>query len=289
MLIGLQILGGLVSAAILFLVAAGLTLIFGVCRVLNLAHGTFYMLGLYAAYSLTTALHGLPGAFWLALVLVPLLWAAIGAVLEAVLFRRLYGVDVLLQILPTIALVFLGQDLVRAVWGLTPKLVSTPPALLFPLHVFGVIAPAYYGFVVLAGVVVAGALWLLIARTDWGLLVRATARDRVVAATLGVDTGRIMTSVFALSMALVGLAGVLFAPIGGASPGMGVDSTVEAFAVVVVGGLGSVWGSAVAALGFGMLKSFGILVAPRFAVAFVFVAMAAVLVFRPAGLFRAPE
>jgi branched-subunit amino acid ABC-type transport system permease component len=289
MAFGLQLIGGLVSAAILFLIASGLTLIFGVCRVLNLAHGTFFMLAAYTAYTITAVVGGRGAGYWLALVLVPVLWAAIGALLERLLFRRLYDADILLQILPTIALVFLGQDLVKAVWGMTPHLVSAPAVLSFPLRFFGFICPAYYAFVVLAGVAIAALLWLVIAWTDWGLLVRAATRDRTIAMALGVDTTKLMTSVFAASMALVAVAGVLFAPIAGATPGMGLDKTVEAFAVVVVGGLGSVWGSAAAALLFGFLESFGILIVPRFSIAFLFIAMALVLIVRPAGLAGARE
>jgi branched-subunit amino acid ABC-type transport system permease component len=283
MAFGLQLIGGLVSAAILFLIASGLTLIFGVCRVLNLAHGTFFMLAAYVAYTITAVVGG-RGGYWLALILVPALWAAIGALLERLLFRRLYDADILLQILPTIALVFLGQDLVKAVWGMTPRLVSAPAVLSFPLRFFGIICPAYYAFVVLAGVAIAALLWLAVVWTDWGLLVRAATRDRTIAMALGVDTKKLMTSVFATSMALVAIAGVLFAPIAGATPSMGLDKTVEAFAVVVVGGLGSIWGSAAAALLFGFLESFGILIVPRFSIAFLFIAMALVLIVRPAGL-----
>jgi branched-subunit amino acid ABC-type transport system permease component len=280
---GLQLIGGLVSAAILFLIASGLTLIFGVCRVLNLAHGTFFMLAAYVAYTIT-AVVGRGAGYWLALIMVPVLWAAIGALLERLLFRRLYDADILLQILPTIALVFLGQDLVKAVWGMTPRLVSAPAVLSFPLRFLDIICPAYYAFVVLVGIAIAASLWLVIVWTDWGLLVRAATRDRTIATALGVDTTKLMTSVFAVSMSLVAIAGVLFAPIAGATPGMGLDKTVEAFAVVVVGGLGSVWGSAAAALLFGFLESFGILIVPRFSIAFLFIAMALVLIVRPAGL-----
>jgi branched-chain amino acid transport system permease protein len=174
--------------------------------------------------------------------------------------------------------------MVKAVWGMTPKLVSAPAALSFPLRFFGLICPAYYAFVVLVGVMIAGLLWWAIVRTDWGLLVRAASRDRTITAALGVDNTTLMTSVFAASMALVAVAGVLFAPIAGAAPSMGLDKTVEAFAVVVVGGLGSIWGSAAAALLFGFLESFGILIMPRFSIAFLFIAMALVLIVRPAGL-----
>jgi len=287
--IELQLISGLVSAAILFLLASGLSLIFGVCHVLNLAHGAFFLLATFLAYMVTSQLAVTEFDFWIALILVPLAVAGVGAVAEITLFRRLYGANILLQVLPTIALIFIISDLVRFFWGLEPLAVPTPTGFNFPIELFGVFFPSYYAVVVVAGALVALLIWFLVYKTDWGLLIRAVSQDRDMARALGVKANRIFTSVFALGTGLAGVGGVLFAPIGGANLGTDMDAVIEAFAVVVVGGLGSVWGSAVAALLIGMLKAFGILIVPQFALAFVFGLMAIVLVIRPTGLFGARE
>ena len=288
-MIELQIMSGLVSAAILFLLASGLSLIFGVCRVLNLAHGAFYMLATFLAYMFTTRLADTALNFWLALIFIPLIVGALGAVVEIALFRRLYGADILLQVLPTIAIIFMMGDAVRLFWGLEPLAVPMPAIFGGPIFLFGAIFPSYYVAIVAAGTLTALALWIVVFRTDWGLLIRAISQDRDMARALGVDANKIFTSVFALGTGLAAMAGVLFAPIGGANLGSDMEAMVEAFAVVVVGGLGSVWGSAVSALLIGMLKAFGILVFPQFALAFVFGLMALVLVIRPTGLFGVSE
>ena len=288
-MIELQSVSGLVSASILFLMASGLTLIFGVCRVLNLAHGAFFMLATYLAYMFTTQLVDTTFDFWVALILVPLLTGAVGAVVEIVLFRRLYGANILLQVLPTIAIIFIIIDLIRMIWGLEPLAVPMPLMFGFPIEIFGILFPSYYAVIVAAGLLIAIGLWGAVFCTDWGLLLRAIAQDRDMASALGVNADRILTSVFALGTGLAGAAGVLFAPIGGANLGSDMDVMIEAFAVVVVGGLGSIWGSALAALLIGMLKAFGILIFPQFALAFVFGLMALVLIVRPAGLLGVRE
>ncbi len=288
-MIELQIMSGLVSASILFLLASGLSLIFGVCRILNLAHGAFYMLATFLAYMATSQIADTDFNFWLALIFVPLLVAALGAVIEITLLRRLYGADILLQVLPTIALIFMVSDAVRFFWGLEPVAVPMPATFGGPVSIFGAFFPSYYMAIIVAGALTAFALWIVVFRTDWGLLIRAISQDRDMARALGVNANVIFTSVFALGAGLAAMAGVLFAPIGGANLGSDMDAMVEAFAVVVVGGLGSVWGSAVSALLIGMLKAFGIFVLPQFALAFVFGLMALVLVIRPTGLFGARE
>ncbi len=284
MIYAIQLASGLVSASILFLLAAGLSLIFGVCRLLNLAHGAFYMLALYLAFSVAGFAGGGNGGFFAALVVVPLVLAAVAYVVERAVIRPLYGRDVLVQVLPTIALIYIIQDVVRAGWGFYPKSVPVPPLFAGPIRLPGLMMPAYYLVIVLAGLAVAIGLWALINRTDFGLLVRASARDPDMAAALGVSGKAIRSAVFALSLGLAGLAGVLYAPVGGATPLVVLDATTDAFAVVVIGGLGSIGGAALAALIIGLVKSFGILVLPQFAPAFVFALMVAVLLLRPNGL-----
>jgi len=285
----LQIVSGLVTASILFLLASGLSLIFGVCHVMNLAHGAFFLFATFLAYTITNLLAATFVGFWVALFLAPLIVAAIGAVAEVTLFRRLYKANILLQVLPTIALIFIFSDVIRFFWGLEPLAVSIPDGFNFPIEILGVLFPSYYAVVVAAGAVMAIGIWVVVFRTDWGLLIRAISQDRDMAAALGVNANRIFTSVFALGTGLAAVGGVLFAPIGGANLGTDMDMVVEAFAVVVVGGLGSIWGSALAALLIGMLKAFGILVMPQFALAFVFALMVLVLILRPRGLFGARE
>jgi branched-subunit amino acid ABC-type transport system permease component len=288
-LIGLQLVSGLVSASILFLLAAGLSLIFGVCRVLNLAHGTFFMLATYLAYALPFLFGDSAVSFWLVLLLGPLVLAAVGAVVEVTLFRRIYGADLLVQLLPTIALIFIFGDIVRFIWGLPSKTVASPELFSGAVSVLGVAFPAYYGFIMIAGAVIAVALWTLVYRTRWGIMIRAIAQDREMSASLGINEAAIYTGVFATAVWLAGVAGVLSAPITGAARELDVDAVIDAFVVVVVGGLGSIPGSLLAALLIGMVRSFGILIIPQFAMAFVFGLMALVLVLRPTGLLGRKE
>jgi branched-subunit amino acid ABC-type transport system permease component len=282
----LQLVGGLQSAAILFLLAAGLSIIYGVCHVLNLAHGSFFMLAMFIAYSVTDRLVGDSNqGFAIALITVPLILAGIGALFEVCVFRRLYTANVLVQILPSIAAIYIINDCVKAFWGLESRSVEMPTLFQAPIRLFGAFIPSYYLFVIAAGALVSIAVWFLVYRTEWGLLLRAASADRNVAQTLGVNARTLFTSVFALSMGLAGLAGVLVVPLAGANPGSDLDAAVDAFAIVVIGGLGSIWGSLVAALLIGMVKAFGILIIPQFAIAFVFALMAIVLIVKPTGLF----
>ena len=289
MLIGLQVISGLVSASILFLLAAGLSLIFGVCRVLNLAHGTFFMLATYTAYALPFLFADSALTFWLVLLIGPLILAAVGALVEVTLFRRIYRADILVQLLPTIALIFIFADVVRFFWGLPSKTVASPEQFTGAISLMGVAFPSYYGFIVVAGAAIAVALWAFVYRTKWGILVRAIAQDREMSASLGINESAIYTAVFAIAVWLAGVAGVLSAPIKGAAIELALDAVIEAFVVVVVGGLGSIPGSLLAALLIGMVQSFGILVIPQFAMAFVFGLMALILILRPAGLFGRRE
>ena len=206
MLVGLQVVSGLVSAAILFLLAAGLSLIFGVCRVLNLAHGTFFMLAAYLAYSGTLFLPGSTANFWPTLLLAPLLLAGLGALVEITLFRRIYRADIMVQLLPTIALIFIFADVIRFLWGLAGKTVPFPGDLAGAVSILGVAFPSYYGVIVVAGTLIAAGLWGLVYRTRWGILVRAIAQDREMSASLGINEAAIYTAVFALAVSPSGLA-----------------------------------------------------------------------------------
>ncbi len=289
MVYGLQIVSGLVSAAILFLLASGLSLIFGVCRVLNLAHGAFFMLAAYLAYAGTKLAVDSGASFWLTLLIAPLVLAAIGALVEMLLFRKLYGKDILVQLLPTIALSFIVADVIRFIWGLESKTIAFPSGLPGAVSIFEVTFPSYYGVIVIAGALIALGLWFVVFRTRWGTLVRAIAQDRDMSASLGINETAIYTGVFGLAAWLAGMAGVLSAPLAGAALGSDLDAVIDAFVVVVVGGLTSIPGALLAAILIGMVRSFGILVIPQFAMAFVFGLMALVLIVRPHGLLGRKE
>jgi branched-subunit amino acid ABC-type transport system permease component len=280
----LQLMSALVSATFLFLMAAGLSLIFGVCRILNLAHGSVFMLGAFLAYSVTRAFLPSLAVFWLVAVLVPLATAVLGGLVEKLLIRRFYGSDLLVQLMPMVALIYIISDFCRFVWGVSPR--SVPVLGLFgTLEILDLTLPAYYLVVVLASFVIAAGLWIVIAKTRWGILVRAASQDREMSAACGVNQSRLFTTVYALASGLAGLAGVLAVPISGATLEMDMNTVVNAFVVVVVGGMGSVPGSMLAAILIGLVNAFGILVLPQFEMAFVYALMAMVLIIRPRGLF----
>ena len=282
--IGLQGISALVSATFLFLMAAGVALIFGVCRILNLAHGSVFMLAAFLAYELTSAGGSSLGAFWLSVLLVPIATALLGALLERTLIRRFYGSDLLVQLMPMVGIIYIISDVSRFTWGVSP--LSVPVLGLFgTVTILDLTFPAYYFVVVLASLLVGAGLWFIIARTRWGVLVRAAAQDREMSAACGVNQARLFTAVFALASWLAGLAGVLAVPISGASLQTDMSTVIDAFVVVVVGGMGSVLGSMVAALLIGLVNAFGILAFPQFAMTFVYTLMAVVLIVRPTGLF----
>jgi branched-chain amino acid transport system permease protein len=282
--LALQALAGLANAMFLFLVASGLSLIFGVSRIVNFAHGSFYMLAAYLTHTLLLALPGSAAAFWLALLLAPLAVAALGAAVEVTLLRRVYGAPELYQLLLTFGLVLIVGDLVRWLWGPENRSVPLPAALAGSVTVLGRPFPAYYLLVVALGPLVTLGLWWVFHRTRWGVLLRAATADREMVAALGIDQRRLFTGVFAFGSGLAGLGGALAAPLVALTPGMDTAVIVEAFVVVVVGGMGSFGGSLLAALLIGELQSFGILVHERASLVAIFLLMAIVLVVRPWGL-----
>ena len=285
----IQFLTGLASAASLFLVASGLSIIFGVTRIVNFAHGSFYMLGAYIAATLVAHLGGGALGFWGGLGLAALAVAGLGAALEVTLLRRLHRAPELLQLLATFGLTLIVQDLVLWIWGPEDLLGPRAPGLEGAVMVLGRPLPQWDLFEIALGPVVLALLWLLLTRTRWGTLVRAATQDRDMVAALGIDQGRLFTSVFALGALLAGLGGALQLPRQAVNHGMDLQVIVEAFAVVVIGGLGSVPGAFLAALAIGELDAFGILVFPRLTIALTFLAMAAILLLRPSGLLGRPE
>ena len=281
-----QAVTGLAEASALFLVASGLSIIFGVTRIVNFAHGSLYMVGAFTAHTLLTrVLPGLGGAEILAAaVMAAIAVGALGGVLELLVMRRLYASHELFQLLATFGVLLILNDAALAVWGPADRMVARPPALDGAVTLLGQRVPTYDLVLIALGPAVLLALTWVFRRTRWGLLVRAATQDREMLAALGVDQRWLFTGVVMLGAALAGLGGAVQLPREAASLSMDTRIIAEAFVVVVVGGMGSVPGAYLAALLVGALQAFGILVLPESAIVLVFVVMAAVLVVRPRGL-----
>jgi branched-chain amino acid transport system permease protein len=284
----LQLMTGLTRAAVLFIVAAGLSLVFGALRIVNVAHGSFYMLGAFVAVTLAALVDGTAG-FVLAVVAVPLIVGAVAALTELVALRSLYGKEHLLQLLATFALLLVFHDLVRFVWGERPHRLQAPDALRGSMELFGSVFPRYNLFLIGAALGLAVGLWALLTRTGLGRDIRAAVSDPEMLGMVGVNVPRLFTVVFALGAGLAAIGGVLHSPRTTVLLGMDVEIIIQAFAVVIIGGLGSLLGTAIGALLVGVTFAMGILFVPQAAMAMVFLVMVAVLVWRPYGLFGIPE
>ena len=283
-----QSLSGLTAAMFLFLIASGLSLIFGVLRVLNFAHGTFYMLGAYAAWQLVQWLGVAGWSFWASVLGAASAVAILGGLVERFLLRHLYAKDELYQLLFTYALVLVLSDVCKILWGTQQKGVQRPSVLEGATSLFGATIPYYNLFIIMLGLAIAGAFWFILQRTRAGRFIRAAALDRETLGSLGVNVGMLYTGVFVLGSFLGGLGGALVTPVRTIVPGMDTEIIVEAFVVVVIGGLGSFWGTFLGALIYGQVLAFGILMFPRFSIFAVFALMAAVLIIRPWGLLGRP-
>ena len=294
-----QLLNGLSGASSLFLVGAGLSLIFGVTRIVNFAHGSFYMLGIYIAYTLTDRLGG--GAwFWPSLLAASLAVGAIGAVIEVALLRRVYRAPELFQLLATFALMLVIKDATLWLWGPEDLLGPRAPGFTGAVDLLGRRFPTYDLLLIVVGPVVLALLWLLLTKTRWGTLVRAATQDREMVGALGVDQAWLFTAVFALGTMLAGLGGALQLPREPANLGLDLSTVGDAFVVVVVGGLGSIPGAYVAALliaevkaicvGIGTVDLFGFSFSfSKLTLVVEFLVMAVVLVVRPWGLLGRPQ
>lgn len=282
---------GIGQGAVLFLIASGLTLIYGVMRVLNFSHGGFFMLGAYVAFSLGH------GRITTALVLVPVLigaaviTSAVGAAAEVVLFRRLYAIPELYSLLGTYALLLTLQGAGQLVWGVHPVSLSQAPEFMHAIKVGGIGLPVYDLVLIAIGGLTLAAVSLLVNRTEFGRMVRATAADRDMAAILGIDVKLVFLTMFCIGTFLAGLAGGLIAPVVSITPDISLVYLIDAFAIVIVGGLGSVGGSFVAAIVLGVLNSFLVAIQPELAQFSLYAAMALILLVRPQGLFgrRQPD
>ncbi|MGH7098936.1 MAG: branched-chain amino acid ABC transporter permease [Stellaceae bacterium] len=283
-----QMMSGLTTAMFLFLIASGLSLVFGVMRIINFAHGSFYMIGAYLAWQVVSWLHPHGGAFWLAALAAGLGVALLGGVVERLLLRHLYGVDELYQLLFTYALVLILGDVAKFTWGTNQLSVAGPPALAGSVHIFGTTQPTYSLFMMAIGPLIAVIGWLALTRSGAGRLVRAAAHDREMLDALGANVGMIYTGMFVVSSFFAGLSGALVTPIESIVPGMDVLIIVEAFIVVVIGGMGSLWGTFWGSVIYGEVLSFGILAFPSFSLFSVYALMAVILIIRPWGLFGRP-
>lgn len=275
---------GLSLGSRLFLIAVGLSLIFGVLGVLNFAHGALYMIGAYVALSVTNQLID---NFWLAVIVGAFVVGVVGVLIEVGTIRPLYDrlESELDQLIVTFGFVLVIHEAVRFIWGSQPYSMDAPASLAFSVSIGGSTFSAYRLFVIIAAFVVMGSLWLFITKTYFGSLVRGTSSDREMASMLGVDVPRLYTAVFFLGSFLAGLGGALAAPLQSVSPALGDQVIIDAFIIVVIGGLGSLSGAFVGAMFVGILQSIG----PQFIaaghIAIPFLAMVLVLLFRPEGLF----
>jgi branched-chain amino acid transport system permease protein len=284
------LLSGVFHAAILFLVAAGLQVVFGVQRIFNLACGSFYALGAYAGVSAVqayTEAGGPPALFVVPLVVCGLLVGAVGIVVERGLLRFVYDRDETFQLLLTFALVLMLEDAIRFTWGTAPRSTAGLYLAYGQVRVLGAPVPVYNLIVIAASLAIAGGIGWLLTRTAFGRIVRAAAENREMAEALGVNMAWLYVRVFTLGTALGTLGGALVIPATAAMSEMGIELIVEAFAVVVIGGLGSMRGAFAGALVVGVLRAIAIAVYPELEMLLIYLIVIAVLVMRPRGLFGA--
>ncbi|WP_039784231.1 branched-chain amino acid ABC transporter permease [Herbaspirillum huttiense] len=295
-----QVLNSLQFGVMLFLIASGLTLIFGVMNFVNLAHGSFFMIGAYVA----AVVAGASGSFWLGLLVALPATAALGFLLEWLVFRRLYKKDHMVHVLATFAFILIFNDGVRMIWGPQPLPLNMPPAFAGPVNLFGLPYSSYRLLVMAVGVVVAVALYLLINRTRIGMWVRAGANNLEMVTAMGINIRLLFRLVFSFGLLLAALAGIMLGPLVAVQAGMGDDVLILAFVVVVIGGIGSVPGAAIGALIVGVVDTLGRSLLPQLFALFlsadaaasvgpalgsmmIYLVMIAVLFWRPSGLFPA--
>ena len=275
-----QSLNALSQAALLFFLGAGLTLIFGIMRIVNFAHGTLYMLGAFVGYSVVR----LTGSFWAALLLAPLAVGLVGMLFELAILRRLYRREASAFLMVTFGLALVLGEIIRLAWGPEALLVEPPQAFAGIVFLVGEPFPTYRLFLAGAGIIVALAIWQFLDRTRLGLLIRATSQNPEMVSALGIDVNLVRAAVFGIGCGLAGIGGVLAAPLVTASVGMAATMIIDAFVIVIIGGMGSFPGSLIAALLVAFTQVFGEYYLPDLALAFMYLLMLLVLVVRPGGL-----
>lgn len=282
-----QVLVGLSRTVILFIVSSGLSLILGVLRIPNVFHGSLYMIGAFMAYTITAATGGGSTGFWLALIGAPLGVAAISLAIERGLFQYLYEREHLMLILFTFSISLVFGDLVKLVWGAEYKSVPVPHAFQGFVSLFGGLPfPKYNTFLLVMGPIVAVALWLLVTKTKIGKISQAAAVDREMVGAVGINVSWVFAIVFVIGCLLAGLGGALVAPTVSVTLGMDHSLIMEGFLIVIIGGLGNIWGALLGALIFGLTQSLGILIWPQFGIVFPYLAVIVVLLIRPTGLLK---
>jgi len=271
----------------LFIVCSGLSFILGVLRVPNVAHGSLYMIGAFAAFSISSLFGGSSAGFWLALILAPLIVAAVSLVSERALFCHLYEREHLMLLLFTFALMLIFGDLVKLTWGAEYRSIMAPPFLRGSIPILGSSFPRYNLFLLIVGPLVAIVLWLFTNKTKIGKISRAAAVDREMVGAVGINVSWVFAAAFVIGCFLAGLGGALVAPTVSVTLGMDHDIIIEAFLIVTIGGLGNMWGALVGSLIFGVTQAFGVLIWPQFAIVFPYVAVVIILTLRPKGLLKA--
>jgi branched-subunit amino acid ABC-type transport system permease component len=281
-----QILVGLSRTVILFIVASGLSLILGVLRIPNIAHGSLYMIGAFMAYTVSRVFGGGITGYWMAILLAPLGVALVSFIIERGIFSRLYEREHIMLFLLTLSFALVFGDLVKMVWGADYRSVPMPGFFQGSIPIFGLPFPIYNFFLLLMGPIVAVLLWLIVNKTKMGKISRAAAVDREMVGAVGINVSLVFCIVFVIGCFLAGLGGALVAPIVNVVLGMDHTLIIEAFLIVIMGGLGNIWGALLGSLIFGLTQSLGILIWPQFGIVFPYAAVIVVLSFRPSGLLR---
>lgn len=274
---------------VVFIIAAGLSLIFGTLKFLNLAHGAIYMFGAFLAYWITSLFSDVPGFFWLALLLAPLGTALFGGLIEIVLLRRMYKWHMMYHFLLTFGLVLIIGDMVKLIWGVDYHMVSRPWPLNHSVNIFGIFFPSYNVFVMMLGPLIFVGLWALLQYTRLGRIIRAATHKPEMVNALGVNVPATFTAVFMLGCWLAGLGGTLMAPMTAVTLGMDTSVIVDCFIIVVIGGLGSTLGAFIGSIIYGLAYALGIMIFPQIAIAIGVILMAIILIIRPWGLLGRPE
>jgi branched-chain amino acid transport system permease protein len=283
-----QFMSGLARGTMLFLIASGLSLIFGVMNILNFAHASLWLVGAYFCHTFWLMLQNYGFGLWVSIPLAALTLAVIGWFIEVVLIRRVYNRELPEQLLLTYAMVLIIGDLLKLIWGVEDRVIVRPAIVQGPVFFFGIPFDSYFIFLILIGAAIAIGLWWFMKKTRYGHIVRAAVFSREMVGALGIPIPRIYTGVFVLGIFIAGLAGAVQAPVGSITLGMDMAVIVQAFCVVVIGGFGSLPGTLVGSMIVGEIYSFSILFWPAGALVLIFVVTAFVLIIRPWGLFGTP-
>lgn len=284
-----QTLSGFSVGMVLFLIAAGLSIIFGTLKVLNLAHGAIYMFGGFLCYGFTSTFAHVPGVFWWTLIVAPAVVALLGGLIEIFLLRRIYPQEMIYQFILTFGLILILGEACKFIWGVGYHTVSVPWPVNGKVPIWGLTFPVYNLFLIGCGVAVFLGLTALMRFTELGRMIRAVTYNREIANALGINVPKVYTGVFMLGCYLAGLAGTLMPPMSVVALGSDMAVIIDCFIIVVIGGLGSLPGAFLGAIILGLLNAFGIYIIPKLAVAFAFMLMIVILIIRPWGLMGKPE